>query len=232
MNTQEIIDQLQTASNPERQKAAVWYFPTSMKTLGVPAVAMRALIKSWWKELKTLAPPELIGFTKELVETRVFECQQIAFELLWKNKKAMSSLTVSDLESLGRHMDNWATTDAFAVTLAGWTWRNHQITDKDILKWIGSENRWWKRAAIVATVGMNLKSRGGTGDVVRTLMVCEKVVSDRDDIIEKALSWALRELSKHDKKAVENFMENYDDQLAGRVRREVRQKLKTGKKNG
>ena len=52
-------------------------------------------------------------------------------------------------------------------------------------------------------------------------MICEKVVSDRDDMIVKALSWALRELSKSDKPAVEEFMEKYDSQLAGRVRREV-----------
>ena len=55
---------------------------------------------------------------------------------------------------------------------------------------------------------------------------------DREDMIVKALSWALRELSKHDKPAVENFMGKYDEVLAGRVRREVYTKLKTGRKNG
>jgi 3-methyladenine DNA glycosylase AlkD len=63
-------------------------------------------------------------------------------------------------------------------------------------------------------------------------MICEKVISDRDDMIVKALSWALRELSKIDKPAVEVFMEKYDEQLAGRVRREVYTKLETGRKNG
>lgn len=51
-------------------------------------------------------------------------------------------------------------------------------------------------------------------------------------MIVKALSWAMRELSKHDKPVVGNFMEKYNDVLAGRVRREVNTKLKTGRKNG
>jgi 3-methyladenine DNA glycosylase AlkD len=51
-------------------------------------------------------------------------------------------------------------------------------------------------------------------------------------MVVKALSWALRELSKSDKPAVEKFMETYDLQLAGRVRREVYTKLQTGRKNG
>ena len=79
---------------------------------------------------------------------------------------------------------------------------------------------------------MNLKSRGGTGDTKRTLMICENVVNDREDMIVKVLSWALRELSKSDKAAVESFMQKYVYDLAGRVRREVYTKLNTGTKNG
>jgi 3-methyladenine DNA glycosylase AlkD len=85
---------------------------------------------------------------------------------------------------------------------------------------------------VVSTVPLNLKARGGTGDTKRTLMICEKVVDDREDMIVKALSWALRELSKSDKPAVEKFMAKYDSKLAGRVRREVYTKLETGRKNG
>ena len=85
---------------------------------------------------------------------------------------------------------------------------------------------------MVSTVPLNLRSRGGSGDVKRTLLICEKIVHDRDDMIIKALSWALRELSKSDKKAVESFMKKYHDVLAGRVRREVYTKLETGRKNG
>jgi 3-methyladenine DNA glycosylase AlkD len=51
-------------------------------------------------------------------------------------------------------------------------------------------------------------------------------------MIVKALSWALRELSKSDIKAVAEFLEKYNEKLAGRVRREVYLKLETGRKNG
>jgi 3-methyladenine DNA glycosylase AlkD len=63
-------------------------------------------------------------------------------------------------------------------------------------------------------------------------MICEKVIHDRENLIVKALSWALRELSKSDKPAVEEFMEKYDSHFAGLVRREVCTKLQTGRKNG
>lgn len=226
-----IISALKQVADPVRKEASKTMFPTSMEYLGVRSPEMKELLKQWWVEMKIWPVEKLIVFAKELVDTRIFECNQVAFDILWKNKNALNKLNLSDLEHLGKNMDNWATTDTFSVMISGWAWRNNQINDNDILNWLKSDNRWWRRAAVVSTVSLNLRSRGGTGDKKRTLMICEKVIHDRDDMIVKALSWALRELSKSDKKAVEEFMKIYDEQLAGRVRREVYSKLETGKKN-
>ncbi|HKI87859.1 MAG TPA: DNA alkylation repair protein [Draconibacterium sp.] len=226
-----IISELKTAADPDRQKTYKTMFPTSMEYLGVRTSRMRQLLKNWWADIKDWSPEKLIDFAKELVDSNNFEANQLAFELLWKNKAALNQLNINDLEYLGKNMDNWATTDSFSVMLSGWAWRNNQISDNDILRWLETGNRWWRRAAVVSTVGLNLKSRGGTGDTRRTLMICEKVIHDRDDMMVKALSWALRELSKSDKPTVQNFMKKYDTQIPGRVRREVYTKLETGKKN-
>ena len=227
-----ILSELKAASDSERKNVYKVRLPTSMEYLGLRTPQMRELFDNWWMTIKNWPPEKLIHFAKELVDTKNFEANQVAFELLWKNKAALSQLTINDLNYLGKNMDNWATTDSFCVMLSGWAWRNNQISDNDILFWLENGNRWWRRAAVVSTVGLNLKSRGGTGDTRRTLMVCKKVIHDRDDMIVKALSWALRELSKSNKRAVQNFMKKYENQFAGRVRREVYSKLKTGKKIG
>ena len=75
---------------------------------------------------------------------------------------------------------------------------------------------------------LNLRAAGGTGDTPRTLAVCGLLAADRDDMVVKALSWALRELSVHDPAAVRAFLADHD--LAARVRREVTNKLQTGLK--
>ena len=80
-------------------------------------------------------------------------------------------------------------------------------------------------------MALNLKSRGGTGDTPRTIAICERVVDERHDMIQKALSWALRELSKRDREAVYSFMERNEKRLANRVLREVNHKLDFGTKN-
>lgn len=50
-------------------------------------------------------------------------------------------------------------------------------------------------------------------------------------MVVKAMSWALRELAIHDPEAVENFLVSYQEVLAARVKREVRNKIETGLKN-
>jgi 3-methyladenine DNA glycosylase AlkD len=57
------------------------------------------------------------------------------------------------------------------------------------------------------------------------------LASDRDDMVVKGMSWALRELIPVDRRAVERFLRKHDDTLAARVKREVRNKLTTGLKN-
>jgi 3-methyladenine DNA glycosylase AlkD len=62
-------------------------------------------------------------------------------------------------------------------------------------------------------------------------MVCEPLAGDRDDMVAKAMSWALRDLIAHDRLAVERFLRKHDARLPALVKREVRNKLTTGVKN-
>jgi 3-methyladenine DNA glycosylase AlkD len=80
-------------------------------------------------------------------------------------------------------------------------------------------------------VALNVRSHGGVGDVPRTLAVCRLLVDDHDDMVAKAMSWALRQLVVHDPDAVRQFLSEHETALAARVKREVRAKLDTGLKN-
>jgi len=128
-------------------------------------------------------------------------------------------------------MDSWDQVDCFALYLSGPCWREGRVDDALIASWAASTDRWWRRAALVSTVPLNLQSRGGRGDTPRTLAMCERLLGDRDDMVVKAMSWALRELSKRDAGAVAEFVEAHRRALASRVVREVGTKLATGLKN-
>lgn len=189
----------------------------------------RAVRRRYSQELKTAEPAFVLDLVRELVE--IYGYRGIAYELILFHKDAFQRLGEAEVEELGRGIHSWGSVDSFARLVSGPAWRDGQVSDELIHRWARSEDRWWRRAALVSTVALNVRSHGGMGDVPRTLGVCCLLVDDPDDMVVKALSWALRELVVHDPEAVGGFLEEHEDRLAARVKREVRNKLTTGLKN-
>jgi len=158
----------------------------------------------------------------------------LAYELLRAAPRALTAARVKDIRRFTLGMDTWSDVDCFGCFVAGVAWRTGRISDKEIARLASSRDRWWRRAALVATVPLNAKSRGATsatGDAPRTLAVCARLLDDRDDMVVKAMSWALRELAKRNPRAVRTFLSEQGARLTARVRREVTNKLTTGRKS-
>jgi hypothetical protein len=192
-------------------------------------VPMRQVRRRWSSGLRKEPPEDVVKLALGLLERHGY--RWIAYELILYHPTALQFIIQPTLERFGRGMSSWADVDQFGVLLAGPAWRAGQIQDTVIHAWAHRPDRWWRRAALVATVPLNIRSQGGKGDVPRTLSVCEFLLDDRDDMVTKAMSWALRELIVHDRAAVETFMTAHDAALAPRVKREVRNKLAIGLKN-
>ncbi|MEW5814157.1 MAG: DNA alkylation repair protein [Spirochaetota bacterium] len=190
---------------------------------------MRVIRRKYSRLLKQASTEFILHLARKLLEIEAY--RWIAYELIANHTPSFECLGETELEDLGRGINSWWTVDDFARTLAGPAWRKEQVSDKAILKWAYSPDRWWRRAALVSTVALNVRSRGGKGDIPRTLRICRVLVKDHDDMVVKAMSWALRELVVHDARAVQEFLSRYDHVLVARVKREVKNKLKTGLKN-
>ena len=190
---------------------------------------VRTIRRRYSQQLETASPEYVLDLARELLRTHN-DYRWVAYELIRYHQGAFGGLDAASLEELGRGMDSWWSVDAFARLLSGPVWLDGRISDEVIHRWARSEDRWWRRAALVSTVALNVRSHGGYGDVPRTLAVCRILVDDHDDMVVKAMSWALRALVPHDPDAVSQFLEATEDVLAARVVREVRNKLETGLK--
>jgi 3-methyladenine DNA glycosylase AlkD len=192
---------------------------------------VRAVRRKWSKALKEEPAPQVMEVVRALAAGGTWPERLVAFELLESHRGAFETLTAARVTALAEGFADWASVDHFGVTVAGPAWRDGLIPDAAVHAWTKSADRWRRRLALVATVRLNTPARGRTGDAGRTLAVCRRLIADRDDMVVKAMSWALRELAKRDPAAVRRFMKDEGDNLATRVRREVANKLTTGLKN-
>jgi 3-methyladenine DNA glycosylase AlkD len=185
--------------------------------------------RKYSRQLQDASAPFVLDVACELVFR--YGHRSVPYELIAAHRVAFASLDQALLEELGQGINSWWSVDSFARTLAGPAWRMGQVPDALFHRWASSPDRWWRRAALVSTVALNVRSHGGRGDVPRTLAVCRLLVADRENMVAKALSWALRELVVHDPEAVSGFVREHEGHLAALVRREVNSKLRTGLKN-
>jgi hypothetical protein len=192
------------------------------------AAPMREVRVALSRQLRSAPPDDVIEAARRL---KAKGLDWFGWELIYAHKPTLKSIDKETVEELGQGMASWPETDGFGMILAGPAWLNGRLEDRDIVGWAKSRDLWWRRAALVATTGLNNKSRGGRGDAARTLAIVELLIDDREDMIVKAVSWALRMLAPWQPAAIAQFMEAHSGQLAPRVKREVSNKLKTGLKN-
>jgi 3-methyladenine DNA glycosylase AlkD len=193
------------------------------------AKGMRALRREYSGLLAAKDAAFVIQLAMSLLGQSDGLCRIVAYELISHHRAARESLTPKHVVALGRGLNSWSSVDGFACHLSGPAWRDGQIPDDLVLSWTKSPDRWWRRAALVSTVA--LSRRGEDADVRRVIKICRTLSSDPDDMVVKAMSWALRELGKKNPRSAREFLVTHKETLAARVLREVENKLSTGLKN-
>ena len=139
---------------------------------------VRNVRKEFSKRLVNTSPQIVVSIAIHILrlDRPGFEYRLVAYELVSYHKAALHSLGEKELEILGQGMCRWEDVDTFACYLAGPAWRERQVPDELIYSWTRSEDRWWRRTALVCTVALNNKARGGKGDTTRTLDICRLLV--------------------------------------------------------
>jgi 3-methyladenine DNA glycosylase AlkD len=230
--TRDAHARLQASGSSERQAVlSGGYAPSGLRILGNDAATLRSLAREMAQQLRGAGDAEVLAVVDGLVHGGTMEGRLLGYLLLERHRQVACELGPRAVEALGRGNDSWVTVDTFGSCVSGPAWLRGRLDDATVLRWARSRDLWWRRCALATTVPLNQKSKGGTGDARRTLAVCELLVDDHEDMVVKAMSWALRSLSGFDRRAVERFLAKHESVLHKRVLREVRSKLTTGRKN-
>jgi len=145
---------------------------------------LRAVRRKYTEKIKQANPEFILSLAREIFNK--YGYRWISYELIRYHKEAFRKIREAELLEFGRDINSWGTVDAFAGFLSGPAWQQGQIPDSLIHKWAHSQDRWWRRTALVSTVVLNRKSFGGKGDIPRTLEICKILIDDHDDMIVKA----------------------------------------------
>ena len=83
-------------------------------------------------------------------------------------------------------------------------------------------SRWRRRAAAVALVPLARRGR----QLEEAFAICDRLASDRDDLVEKAVGWLLKEASRTQPRLVTEYLLKNRAQFSRATLRYAREKLR------
>jgi len=147
---------------------------------------------------------DAMAFADALITDRYLEVKSVGIEVVARYRREFSPALLGRWKRwLSRnHSANWATTDAICGMLIGPLLVSHPGLAPRMRSWSTDRNMWVRRASIVGL--LPLVRRGGGVDLVYE--IAGRLHADREDLIQKAVGWGLREVGKVDPARLERYL--------------------------
>ena len=198
-------------SDPPRASFAKSFFKTGPGEYGEGDMfrGIRVpVLRSLAREHQSLSLAEV----KKLLQSAYHEDRLLALLILVRIYSRGDSSLKSDVYDLysrsARRINGWDLVDASAEHIVGaYLWDKDRVPLQRLAE---SNNLWSRRIAIMATFHFIKR-----GEFVETLKIAGILLADREDLIQKAVGWMLREVGKRDVEVEERFLKAHYKQSLG-----------------
>lgn len=158
---------------------------------GLYAAEVRDFIRGFRSRFARLSPDQKLSLAERLYRAGIAELASVATHLIASCRDSLSPRDFGRLDRCLDHFHGWGTTDDFSVSVLGPLLRRYPATTLRLLtRWNRSPNRWKRRASVVAFV----RKIGASGRCTdEALRLCDRLIWDRDDLVQKGVGWALKD---------------------------------------
>lgn len=218
-----ILSDLQSLANPDKAKIFARFFKTGPgqygegdKFYGIMTQPLVKLTDRYWQKLD-------FNDIDQLLQNPYHECRTIAVSSLrrefqkTKDPKFKKQIFDFYLAHTSR-LNNWDLVDISAPHIVG-NYLLHQ--PRQILYQLAKSDLLWdRRISIIATYTFIRQ-----GEFADTLEISKILMTDRHDLIHKAVGWMLREIGKKDLPTLIKFLDQFTPQLPRTTLRYAIEKL-------
>lgn len=201
---QDISDEVKEYFNdPHYVKDSSKFFKGGKGELVLSVTIQRELASKYFRKVKKLSKNQLLNYCEALLETGSRTLLVIAFDWAYRIRKQYEPDDFKTFESwVTRYVDDWAKCDDLSTHALGYfLWTYPEYLDR-IYQWTKSENMWLRRAAAVSLV-LPARNNELLDAVFR---VADLLLTDSEDLVQKGYGWMLKVASKHQQKAVFDYV--------------------------
>ncbi len=198
---------LATIADPAYRAGQRLVAPGIGTTLGIRTPLLDAVAAGLRREARDVGPARLLVAAEALAGDEVRELRWLAIHVLGWIVAADPERAWQVLRRIGREADDWITVDTLAgVAAAGILQEPYRWAELEQL--VYSRSRWERRlvGSTIATLPHRNHLAGRIAPLIdQGLDLIGQLIGDADPEVQKALSWALRELARVDPAPVAAF---------------------------
>jgi 3-methyladenine DNA glycosylase AlkD len=171
----------------------------------VGTASMRALARAIHERHRDgWSVDDAMAFAELLVPDRYLETKSVGIEVVARYRQAFEPRLLRQWKRWlsKNYASNWATTDAICGYLIGPLLVQHPDLVAQMRVWACDRNMWVRRAAAVSLIP-SLRAGHALDEAYEIAAILH---SDREDLIQKAVGWMLREAGKADARRLEAYL--------------------------
>jgi 3-methyladenine DNA glycosylase AlkD len=204
---------------------------TALPFYGAGLGAMEDLALAWHRGHPAASPREVLAVADVLWNRAIREEMVVASMLVGRRRDVREAFGVRRIDRWGARLDNWELTDNLAGRVLGpWVSADPGTRLATLERLAARRSPWLRRLGLVGCVYL-----GRLPDALvwwpRVSRLILRLAGDRAAAIPKAISWVLREHTRHCPDAVAAFLDEHGPVLPAVAVREARHKLATGYKS-
>lgn len=227
---EELLSEVRRLADPAYRKGSLMVAPTAQRVHGIRTPDNRRLARTWRRSHREIDPELVFSLVESLWHAGSRDERALGLEILRLHPDIVRNMERDHFDRWRLDIDNWAVCDFVGTRILGpWVAAEPEDRLTYLERLVGDPHLYSRRLGLVASVHLN---SGGTEYGEWTLGQVDRLIDERDPMITKAVSWSLRQMIKHQASDVETYVDSRADRMAALPRREVRNKLNTGRKSG
>jgi 3-methyladenine DNA glycosylase AlkD len=198
---------LELMSRPAGEFDAQRYFrgDHNLRFYNVGTTPMRAFARSLYAANRhRWSVDDAMRLADDLIADPYLETKSVGIEIVARFRRSFTPVLLARWKRwlADNHSANWATTDSICGVLIGPLLVDYPELADRLRGWSKHRNMWVRRASIVGLIPVIRKGRALdiAYDIARTLH------NDKEDLIQKAVGWTLREAGKVDSHRLEQYL--------------------------
>lgn len=199
----QIVEQHYTAhQNPEKAVAMAAYMKNWFPFLGINRPQRKEINQSLFTIIKPTVNKDFLEETAFLLfQKKEREYHYFALDLLGKYINHLDENSILNIEKLATQNAWWDSIDFIATKIVSHLLKKYPTLWEKIDEWSVHDHLWLRRIAIICQIPFKKAT-----DTKRLFQYCLYNAPDKDFFIRKAIGWALREYSKTNPVAINEFV--------------------------